>query len=969
MNEKITKFQSRLFAKLFSTNPTVIRFSKSTNKLNLDKPITHFYSMKNEPFWYAKGEKGNKIVYIFSIKNKPLKDITQDDATLILDFDKDNQFNNTALGLFNIKNFKIHVLINYNILKKRYPYFKTDSFKIKRLKSLQNDTEFKVIDLGALNEEFIENLEKLIKLSSEIEIFNERDFENNDTLNNKEEEEKLKKEFSKQNSVNPYDEIKPPTNKRNCKICGRKLNDKTKKNICKRCQRKQYATKILLKLLKSVEPEKSFKKEDLKVLGLQSIQIKDYIWTLKEHNLLTEDNNKLQLKNRKELEIFIKESGLEMNEIPNEEPTTKLNKTCKTCGETLEISKFFTSTTTKDGFEDNCKDCKRLITTAKYLKEITSLIEYETEFKEDELKSHFKNSIELQGKIWALLDNDLLKKDFDTNTYTLTNEKTANKFLDKYYVEKSEQLSEESANKNSVEHTKNDQMNIVIKALHNGKSRIEAAELANIPIYKIDHWYSEGREGYDKDNVNFYKELKKLEEKNKYKTNSTNNSETKEQEYERKATNRKLFLDNIKTGKNKEESSINADIDLSLINEWYLKGKNHEEPYVEFYEEYIEIKNNSNLVTIPKIKNTSKFENRITINKMNIILEALANGKNEKDAIKEANISEDIYNYWYNKGKLENGEIYTQFNSNVNKLKGKNNIITTPSNKEEDKLNELLTPLDEKYEICFISSKMNRTGIAWVNIIGKKWVYQKSDKKLSNSNIYELYQEVKNNNLPWGVRDLNLAKPIILKNYELKTKENIKTPENYPPSTDEENIDKINEDIYAPLDKKYYSKFNPNMNNKTGIAWVNKSGNKWIYQRQRNGKQIRFNASDIHELHKKVISNKQIWGIIDLKKAKQIIESDNDINESKPIITTSNVTVIYIEKFVNLYDVLIKGYVKNNELINILNRIDLFEENIKRIITTSTNNQADIFIELNLNKNDLIVFEEKINDLGWKINK
>ena len=66
MNEKITKFQSRLFAKLFSTNPTVIRFSKSTNKLNLDKPITHFYSMKNEPFWYAKGEKGNKIVYIFN---------------------------------------------------------------------------------------------------------------------------------------------------------------------------------------------------------------------------------------------------------------------------------------------------------------------------------------------------------------------------------------------------------------------------------------------------------------------------------------------------------------------------------------------------------------------------------------------------------------------------------------------------------------------------------------------------------------------------------------------------------------------------------------------------------------------------------------------------------------------------------------------------------------------------------------
>jgi len=66
---------------------------------------------------------------------------------------------------------------------------------------------------------------------------------------------------------------------------------------------------------------------------------------------------------------------------------------------------------------------------------------------------------------------------------------------------------------------------------------------------------------------------------------------------------------------------------------------------------------------------------------------------------------------------------------------------------------------------------------------------------------------------------------------------------------------------------------------------------------------------------------------------------------------------------------LIKGVINNKDLFNVLNRFDSFKENIKRVVITSINKQSDIFIELELNKYSLRSFEEKLEDLGWKINK
>lgn len=1466
MNNEIQQYQSRLFNKLFASLPSIRKFSKITNKFNLDEEITHFYAYGNQKFWFAKGEKEKKIVYLFGLKNKSLKDITESDASLIIDFDKDKQFNNTSLGMFRVKNSEIHILINYTVLKKRYPYFNTGNFKITEILSIDTRQNYKVIDLGSLSEEFIENLEKLIKLSSVLELFedeeeepadlnnnekppkrdsnqcaicekNKDNFKINSELNNlknlkpelcgrciekivasefytklspllkgneskdldiakekygndqifdigvkllekygiinyigvkklfftidknsylvtkyleysekdnllldnieineasvkknknvdmrdtnltrktknkmnlflnalqsgktheeaykisrvspkqvenwyhygkkgefnyipfynsykkfhhrtmekmekmetfldslkndqdldyalkksnltigkvkawynlgekgddeyqnfyiackillpegiiQRENEKIvnnedlmnefialiedgktneqaietlkipkfkiknwfnqgklgnkkyiefydaymiqinKQKNAEKENMKPKIEVKeeileetqPNPNEKVCEICGRKINKKRTSNICKRCSRKQYASKILIKLLSAIEPEKEFKKEDLKILGLQKIQITDYIWTLQEFNLIEQKNNRIKLKNRKILDEFIEESGIEIDEIETTTSNVSLNKVCKKCGETLEISKFFTSDKTEDGFEEYCKDCKKLVNAATYLKEIHEHVDYGNEFTENELLPIFKDYFKLQAKIWSLVDNNLARKNFENNTYILTDKKTAEEFLENYY-EETETVEEPEKNiKQPKKSSKKNQMSIIIKAISEGKTRKEAAEMANIPLYKITHWYNEGRQGYGNENTNFYKQLRDLENinlknqkdlKNKMDDvldelragkqisdiSSANEDEINEwmqkgienkapydyflEEYDKiivnnkEATyyenaeiNRKIFFENFKNGKTKEESAKNAELDLSLVHEWYLKGKNNEEPYVEFYDKYMSIKNSSKK-TIPRLKKENKFGTSLSVSQMNIILENLAKGVDEKEAVEKADISFDTYKYWINRGKQKFGELYTQFYQYVTEIKnGKYDDIAN-NNIDPD----IYAPLPKEYESSFKSSTMNKSGIAWVNISsnGKKWIYTKNlnGKYISfdDEDIYELHKKVKQENHVWGIRDYERARKIIdipddfeipthisnnaeddtpkeikpeiysplpqkyletfpkqsnqtgiawvnkignqfiysrningktmkisdediyrlyekvinnnqiwgIRNYT-NARKFIDIPDNFEiPNNYQNNPFDINTDIFAPLSKEHVSKFNPNMKNKTGIAWVNKVGNNWIYQRQVKGNLIKFKSDNIHELHQIILDNNQIWGIIDYNKAKHIIDADekNIKSQSEQIdkidvaeSISTNVTVNYIKTSENNVNVLIKGTIKNNELINILTRLNIFEEKIKRIVTTSLNQEVDIFIELEIGTYQIKTFEEKIEDLKWNILK
>ena len=912
------------------------------------------------------------------------------------------------------------------------------------------------------------------------------------------------------------------TNDKICKICGRKFSKKRTKDICKRCEKKQYASKIILKLLKIIKPEIPFKKDDLKSLNLEEFQIKDYIWTLKEFNLITERNNKYQLKNKKTLRKFIEKSGIEIDELPSVESENSLHKTCKKCGKTLlKNTDFFKSETTPDGYEDNCKDCKKLISAADYLKEISEYIDFDGEFSEEDLKPYFKDPFKLQAKLWLLIENDLVKKNFEENTYVLTDEKTANDFLEKYWEEKPKI-------KPPVKNTKEEQMEIIINAMSEGKSRSEAAELAGTPLYKITHWFNEGRQGYGKDNIKFYKQLKEIETpqnalkidmkvvlhelregkdisqishvseneiKNwiskgkenlkpydefyrEYEKIIQKNKEKDINEYNDKQINRKIFLENIKIGKSKQEAAENAHIDLSLVEKWYSKGFANEMPYHEFYEKYVQLKNQPKKAEIPQIEKTDNFGNGTTITQMNMILKNMVKGMDEYEAVENAEISKNTYKYWLNRGKQEFGELYTQFYHYINEIKDGKYIIQDDD--PEDEYKGILTPLPKQLEKELKRfSKGNSTGFAWVNKPGNIWIYARrvgnQQISIKDENIYNLYKKVVGQGHVWGVRNLTKAKESLKSNlkpdkheidsgihdsipkeyHETNEKEeeiqNVISPEIYSPLPQKyletfpkqsnqtgiawvnkignqfiysrkvngktvkitnydiyklhkevitqnqiwgirnyDNAQKfidipdafeipkiykkpeeqINTDIYAPLSEEHISRFKPNMNNKSGIAWVNKVGNKWFYQRQKNGKIIRISDSNIRKLHERVLKNKQIWGIIDIEKAKISIENNGELppNKTTTHITSKNATITYIKKQ-NKMDVLIKGIIKNNELISLLNKLKEFEGNIKRIITTAINKEMDLFIELELTNDSLERFEEKIDDLNWNINK
>ena len=869
MNQ-INRNQQRLFNKLFATLPSVKKVTNFNNDVNFDGKISYIFYFKNKDFWFTKYENNDKFFFLFGIKDKSIKDITGKDTCLIIDFDQNIQFNSDCLGLFSIKNAELHILINNNILQEKYPYINTFGLKKTNFKSVNNPLELEVIDLGNLNNDFIDNLERLIKATFKIQSKN--------------------KELSQ-----------------NAKIASH-----------------------------------------------------DY-------------------------------------------------------------------------------------------------------------KRHSKDKIE--EKTVIELENNTLE-----------------------------------------------QMEIVLEAISNGKSRKEAAELAKIPRYKILHWCNEGRNGDKPEYTFFLRRLEELDRINKTKNkmdevlNELKNGKDiyqsrffevdevnnwiekgkqnivpydyfyreydliiKEQikEYETKEINRKIFLENFKSGKTKEESAKNADIDLSVICNWYFKGQEGVKPYVDFFKACLSVKK-SKKPKIPKLIKTDSFGNKNTLMNMNKILEYLAMGKSEDEAIRYAKISKTTYKYWMNRGKQEFGELYIQFYYYVNQIKYgiyddgeedpqeklidpdiyaplpieyENAFKSSPMNQTgiawvnmpgtgikfsysksingkkinfiEDDIYELhrivkennhvwgirdyerarkiidipddfvipskpkimdandnvpeeidpdiYAPLPAEYGKQFIESKSNKTGIAWVNYVGKQWVYQRNINKnkiyFADENIYNLHQKIKENNLTWGIKDYNKASRII------------DIPDDFIiPETKEEPI-VISSDILSPLPEKYFSSFNPNQKNKTGIAWVNKVGNKWIYQRSVNKINIRFSEYDIHELYETVIKNKQVWGIIDFDKAKPIIES-NQIEEEpqlpEPQITpepidSNTVTVNYIDKSINELDVIIKGVIDHNDLIEIFNRLKLFEKNIKRIIATPIGNNVDIFIELEFSKYLKNTFEEKLDDLGWNI--
>ena len=313
INPNINKF----FNKLYASFPSIASINKSKEFGNM----RYVYKTRDSSKWFAK-YKTDQEVFIFG----KIKEDAPQPPLLTLTFDKTSSYSKDCSGIINAKN----VYINVEYFIDNYPNFKT-SLNESTIDVFFNShaNSINVIKLG----NYIDNIDSLI--------------DNLNTLLNELDEFKP--------IEGPKPDIIKSKDRRTCEICGKKLkNDKFK--LCKKCSRKRNAANILVNLLKYVEPQTPFEKNDLKQVYKDEMEIKHCIWSLVEFNLVTTNNNEYCLVNPTKLNEFIEEYGtvdeiLLEKEEKKEEPK-KLNKQCNICKKTLPTSKFYTSNKTDDGFED-----------------------------------------------------------------------------------------------------------------------------------------------------------------------------------------------------------------------------------------------------------------------------------------------------------------------------------------------------------------------------------------------------------------------------------------------------------------------------------------------------------------------------------------------------------------------------------------------------------------------------------------
>ena len=156
--------------------------------------------------------------------------------------------------------------------------------------------------------------------------------------------------------------------------------------------------------------------------------------------------------------------------------------------------------------------------------------------------------------------------------------------------------------------------------------------------------------------------------------------------------------------------------------------------------------------------------------------------------------------------------------------------------------------------------------------------------------------------------------------------------------------------------------------NKTGIAWGNRIGNNWIYQRQVNTKSIRIKDPDIRNLHKKVIANNYVWGIRNLELAKQVIENIHITSKpTKPQKEGINVTLKRTDK--TKFQASIKGLIKPENVRKILNDLKFFEFDMEQMQTNNINGKTEILLIYNLDISLIPSFENTVKKLGWDMQR
>ena len=983
---------NRFFNKLYMSFQNIITIDKSLVLMKEEhERINFIYSNQNKTKWFAKSENKDKDIFLFG----KIKD-NLPESLLTLTFDKVSVYSSECSGIINAK----QVYINVKYFIDNFPDFKTELNEISIDVFVNGHANsINVIKLGEYNDNF-EELQKNLNLLL-------------DELDNWQVNRKVETNLPESEQINNN----IPSNEENCEICGKKLKRREKK-LCKKCSKKRHAANILTKLLKHTSPQTPFTKKDLNEIYLER-EINDFIWSLQDFNLIKQNNNEYCLVEEDILNEFIEkysfidEKPVE-KEIKKEEPK-KLNKKCSICKKTLPTSKFYKSKKTNDGFEDYCKNCKGYVTAASYLKDLLDNIQPGEYFKIEDLLNNYKNTLELNGRIWKLQEVDLINYNEKTNNYCLKNQEICQEFLDKYYVAGSITVEMKSKEELNNELTKEEQMNIVIENIRNGKNEKEAAQAAGINLYKITHWFNEGKNNNGDENIDFYNRYtnaKREADVNSYKNFYSMESFNNRRDLTIADTLRKQQMESILkelgSGSSMKTAAFNSSITYETLQYWYKRGKQ------DFGEEYKEFYDKINIlqspIDIPKPKDNLAKKSTSEVKKINEeneshlyddILNPIPKSMENQFKSSETNsgfawVSKTYYGWLYTKQinhkskTIQRKNIYDLYLEvkkqklpwgvrDLKKAKKTLNECEKPfnySDSEDIKINlpeqykNILDLLPKKYAKRF--KKPNSTGIAWVKKENNYWKYYnpKDNIKLSNHNIFNLYLEVKEKNLPWGVRNLKRAKET-LSECELPSENELEIT--YEIVKNEKDI--FNH-ILDPLPSKYLKRLKTS-GTATGFSWVYKGKNTWIYAKNTKKGRITISRSNLYNLYLEVIQQNLPWGVRDFDKAKkslleckkphvqnETISETNDINKE----TNSEVTCIYFNKKDNV-KIIINGLIKNDEFMNTLYKFKPYERNIKKIISNRHTESTELFIELELEQNRFNNFEEKIKEFGWKIIK
>ena len=183
--------------------------------------------------------------------------------------------------------------------------------------------------------------------------------------------------------------------------------------------------------------------------------------------------------------------------------------------------------------------------------------------------------------------------------------------------EKNEEFSLRTANK-------------LINLIKEGYEINKAVQMCNLTFKQKNSWIKKGQQGIDP-YEKFY--LKYLEAK----IENTSNKK----EYEELKDNRKIFLEKIKEFD--EEKILNScGLTKNQVESWKEKGEKGISPYNQFYRGYLKIINK---------KSSDLIKNELSKEQIDLFMECIKKGLNEKKSLKESNITKNQLNFWLEKGK------------------------------------------------------------------------------------------------------------------------------------------------------------------------------------------------------------------------------------------------------------------------------------------------------------------------------